>query len=57
MTNDVLAKDQEANQKQLHLEQQLMAAAQKHEEISRREALVLQRETEIVEFANKLKGL
>jgi len=57
MTNDVLAKDQDANQKQLHLEQQLMSAAQKHDEISRREALVLQRETEIVEFANKLKGL
>ncbi len=57
MTNDVLAKDQEANQKHMHLEQQLMSVAQKHDEISRREALVLQRETEIVEFANKLKGL
>jgi len=56
MTNDVLAKDQEANQKQLHLEQQLMSAAQKHEEISRRESLVLQRETEIVEFADRLRG-
>ncbi|SRR5258706_1418227 len=56
MTNEVLAKDQAANQKHLHLEQQLMSVAQKHEELSRREALVLQRETEIVEFADKLRG-
>ena len=56
MTNEVLAKDQTANQKHLHLEQQLMSVAQRHEELSRREALVLQRETEIVEFADKLRG-
>src|SRR6266446_2221925 len=38
MTNDILAKDQDANQKHMHLEQQLMSVAQQRNELSKREA-------------------
>src|SRR6266853_5882000 len=57
MTNDILAKDQTANQKHLHLEQQLMEAAKRHHDLSIKETSLIQRENEILAFANRLKGL
>src|SRR5258706_583631 len=56
MTNDILAKDQDANQKHMHLEQQLMSVAQQRNELSKREASVIERENSILAFANQLKG-
>jgi len=56
MTDDVLAKDQAANQKLHDLEQKLLEAAKQRKDIQDREALVIQRETMIAEFADQLRG-
>ncbi len=56
MTDDVLAKDERANQKHKDLDQKLLAADKLGEELRQREISVARREALLQDVALKLKG-